>query len=69
LLQVIAADATIVMSSCYGSHVLWQTALRLSSGDDSELHHIISILLGYDEDDIIHKNSFIEKKSEIVSLL
>jgi nucleolar protein 9 len=43
--------------------------LRLSSGDDSELHHIISILLGYDEDDNIHKNSFIEKKSEIASLL
>ncbi|KAK3157466.1 hypothetical protein QOZ80_2AG0122780 [Eleusine coracana subsp. coracana] len=51
------------------SSLVLQTALRLSSGDDDELHHMISILLGYDEDDTIHKNDYSEKKSEIVYLL
>ncbi|GJN20472.1 hypothetical protein PR202_gb07853 [Eleusine coracana subsp. coracana] len=51
------------------SSLVLQTALRLSSGDDNELHHMISILLGYDEDDTIHKNDYSEKKSKIVSLL
>ncbi|KAL6661867.1 hypothetical protein ACP70R_001251 [Stipagrostis hirtigluma subsp. patula] len=46
-----------------------QTALKLSSGDDEELHHIISILLGYDEDDTTQKRDYSEKKNEIVALL
>uniref|UniRef100_A0A0A8XQ10 PUM-HD domain-containing protein n=1 Tax=Arundo donax TaxID=35708 RepID=A0A0A8XQ10_ARUDO len=51
------------------SSLVLQTALKLSSGDDNELHHIISILLGYDEDGTVQKKDYSEKKNEIVTLL
>lgn len=51
------------------SSLVLQTALKLSSGDDNELHHIISILLGYDEDDTVLKRDCSGKKEEIVALL
>ncbi|OEL18678.1 Pumilio-like protein 23 [Dichanthelium oligosanthes] len=51
------------------SSLVLQTALKLSSGDDNELHHIISILLGYDEDSTVEKRDYSEKKEEIVTLL
>ncbi|TVT97843.1 hypothetical protein EJB05_56886 [Eragrostis curvula] len=68
MLQNAKSDITSLCVDKNSSLVL-QTALKLSSDDDGELHHMISILLGYDEDDSIHKNNFNEKKSEIVSLL
>jgi nucleolar protein 9 len=43
--------------------------LKLSSGDDNELLHIISILLGYDEYNTLQKRDYSEKKEEIVTLL
>ncbi|XP_062205360.1 pumilio homolog 23-like [Phragmites australis] len=51
------------------SSLVLQTALKLSSGDDNELHHIISILLGYDEDDSIQRRDYNAKENEIVTLL
>ncbi|WVZ74225.1 hypothetical protein U9M48_022436 [Paspalum notatum var. saurae] len=45
------------------------TALKLSFGDDNELHHIISILLSYDEDHTVLNEDCSEKKEEIVTLL
>nr|CAB3448110.1 unnamed protein product [Digitaria exilis] len=51
------------------SSLVLQTALKLSSGDDNELHHIISILLGYDEYDTVEKRYYNEKREEIVTLL
>jgi len=33
------------------------------------LHHIISILLGYDDDDTVEKRDYSERKEEIVALL
>ncbi|KAG2549388.1 hypothetical protein PVAP13_9KG270613 [Panicum virgatum] len=51
------------------SSLVLQTALKLSSGDDNELHHIISILLGYDDDDTVEKRDYSERKEEIVALL
>ncbi|PUZ39384.1 hypothetical protein GQ55_9G303300 [Panicum hallii var. hallii] len=51
------------------SSLVLQTALKLSSGDDNELYHIISILLGYDEDDTVEKRDYSERKEEIVALL
>lgn len=46
-----------------------QTLLKLSAGDDDELNHIISILLGYDEDDTAQKKDYNEQKNKIVALL
>jgi nucleolar protein 9 len=43
--------------------------LKLSAGDDHELNHIISILLGYDEDDTAQKKDNSEQKNKIVALL
>lgn len=43
--------------------------LKLSAGDDHELNHIISILLGYDEDDTAQKKDYSEQKNKIVALL
>ncbi|KAJ1280283.1 hypothetical protein BS78_04G219600 [Paspalum vaginatum] len=51
------------------SSLVLQTALKLSLGDDNELHHIISILLGYDEDHTVLNGDCSEKKEEIVTLL
>lgn len=48
---------------------LLQTALKLSCGDDNELHYIISILLGYDEHSTVEKRDYSEKREEIVTLL
>lgn len=49
--------------------MLWQTALKLSAGDDHELNYIISILLGFDEDDTAQKKDCSEQKNEIIALL
>ena len=43
--------------------------LKLLAGDDHELKHIISILLGYDEDDSALKKDYSEQKNKIVALL
>jgi hypothetical protein len=43
--------------------------LKLSAGDDHELNHIISVLLGYDEDDTAQKEDNSEQKNKIVALL
>ncbi|ONM01099.1 Pumilio homolog 23 [Zea mays] len=51
------------------SSLVLQTALKLSSGDDNELHHIISILLGYDEYKTVQTRDYSEKMDEIVTLL
>ncbi|KAL6858760.1 hypothetical protein ACP4OV_017762 [Aristida adscensionis] len=51
------------------SSLVLQTALKLSSGDDNELHHIISILLGYDEEGTAQNRDYSEKKNEFVALL
>lgn len=51
------------------SSLVLQTALKLSAGDDHELHHMISILLGYTEDDTAQKKDYSEQKNEIVALL
>ncbi|KAJ1295632.1 hypothetical protein BS78_01G238200 [Paspalum vaginatum] len=51
------------------SSLVLQTALKLSFDDDNELHHIISILLGYDEDHTSLNEDCSEKKEEIVTLL
>ncbi|CAL4967023.1 unnamed protein product [Urochloa decumbens] len=51
------------------SSLVLQTALKLSSGDDNELYHLISILIGYDEDGTVEKRDYSDKKEEIVTLL
>ncbi|KAM0857843.1 hypothetical protein ACQ4PT_048209 [Festuca glaucescens] len=51
------------------SSLVLQTVLKLSTGDDHELNHIISILLGYDEDDTAQKKDNNEQKNKIVALL
>ncbi|KAM0920979.1 hypothetical protein ACQ4PT_007197 [Festuca glaucescens] len=51
------------------SSLVLQTVLKLSVGDDHELNHIISILLGYDEDDTAQKKDNNEQKNKIVALL
>ncbi|XP_047067331.1 pumilio homolog 23-like [Lolium rigidum] len=51
------------------SSLVLQTVLKLSAGDDRELNHIISILLGYDEDDTAQKEDNSEQKNKIVALL
>jgi hypothetical protein len=43
--------------------------LKLSAGDAHELNHIISVLLGYDEDDTAQKEDNNEQKNKIVALL
>ena len=43
--------------------------LKLLAGDDHELNHIISVLLGYDEDDSAQKKDYSEQKNKIVALL
>ncbi|KAM0836244.1 hypothetical protein ACQ4PT_062442 [Festuca glaucescens] len=51
------------------SSLVLQTVLKLSAGDDHELNHIISVLLGYDEDDTAQKEDNNEQKNKIVALL
>uniref|UniRef100_A0A0E0EX93 PUM-HD domain-containing protein n=1 Tax=Oryza meridionalis TaxID=40149 RepID=A0A0E0EX93_9ORYZ len=51
------------------SSLVLQTALKLSAGDDHELNYIISILLGFDEDDTAQKKDCSEQKNEIIALL
>uniref|UniRef100_A0ACD6AAN2 Uncharacterized protein n=1 Tax=Avena sativa TaxID=4498 RepID=A0ACD6AAN2_AVESA len=51
------------------SSLVLQTVLKLSAGDDHELNHIISILLGYDEDAAAQKKDTNEQKNNIVALL
>ncbi|XP_047043311.1 pumilio homolog 23-like [Lolium rigidum] len=51
------------------SSLVLQTVLKLSAGDDHELNHIISVLLGYDQDDTAQKEYNNEQKNKIVALL
>ncbi|CAM0949351.1 unnamed protein product [Alopecurus aequalis] len=51
------------------SSLVLQTVLKLLAGDDHELNHIISVLLGYDEDDTAQKKDYNEQKNKIVALL
>ncbi|CAN6253282.1 unnamed protein product [Urochloa humidicola] len=68
MLHNVKADIATLRIEKNSSLVL-QTALKLSSGDDTELHHLISLLLGYDEDSTVEKRDYSEKKEEIVTLL
>lgn len=67
MLQNTKDDISMLLTEKNSSLVL-QTALKLSVGDDHELRHIISILLGYDED-TAQKKDYSEQKNKIVALL
>ncbi|KAE8810614.1 Pumilio domain-containing protein C14orf21 [Hordeum vulgare] len=68
MLQNAKNDISTLLTEKNSSLVL-QTVLKLSAGDDDELNHIISILLGYDEDDTAQKKDYSEQKNKIVALL
>ncbi|KAG8091335.1 hypothetical protein GUJ93_ZPchr0012g20525 [Zizania palustris] len=64
-----AKDDISTLQTNKNSSLVLQTALKLSAGDDHELHYIISVLLGYDEDGTAQKNDLSNQKNEIIALL
>uniref|UniRef100_A0A0D3HD75 PUM-HD domain-containing protein n=1 Tax=Oryza barthii TaxID=65489 RepID=A0A0D3HD75_9ORYZ len=64
-----AKDDIASLETDKNSSLVLQTALKLSAGDDHELNYIISILLGFDEDDTAQKKDRSEQKNEIIALL
>uniref|UniRef100_A0A0E0B9Z6 PUM-HD domain-containing protein n=1 Tax=Oryza glumipatula TaxID=40148 RepID=A0A0E0B9Z6_9ORYZ len=64
-----AKDDIATLETDKNSSLVLQTALKLSAGDDHELNYIISILLGFDEDDTAQKKDCSEQKNEIIALL
>uniref|UniRef100_A0A0E0EXS2 PUM-HD domain-containing protein n=1 Tax=Oryza meridionalis TaxID=40149 RepID=A0A0E0EXS2_9ORYZ len=64
-----AKDDILTLQTDDNSSLVLQTVLQLSAGDDHELNYIISILLGFDEDDTAQKKDCSGQMNVIMALL